>query len=82
MSDVETPIIPELTPKIESQAPSTPVPEAVQKPQPGPAEDVRVVQQLLANALLPGNVAPAVVKAYNYLEALAQKIEKDSGESK
>jgi hypothetical protein len=46
-----------------------------------PAKDLRDIQALLANGIYPGNVAPAIVKAYQLLEKMAIEIEK-SVESK
>jgi hypothetical protein len=74
---------------MESQVTDTPVESKPDAPQaqpekapeakvPGPADELRNIQGLLANGIFPGNVAPAVVKGYNFLEAMIQKIEKEA----
>ncbi len=54
-------------------------PEAVQNntpaPKPSPAQDLRDLQALVVTGIYPGNMAPAVVKAYQLLEAMARDIE-------
>jgi hypothetical protein len=40
-----------------------------------PAADLRDIQALLANGIYPGNVAPAIVKAYQLLEKMAVEVE-------
>lgn len=40
-----------------------------------PAQDLRDIQYLLLNGIFPGNVAPAVVKAYQLLENMAKTVE-------
>ena len=40
-----------------------------------PAQDLRDIQGLLINGIFPGQVAPAVVKAYQLLEKMSQQIE-------
>lgn len=52
--------------------------EALEKRQPGPADELRQIQMLLINGIFPGNVAPQVVKGYQYLDALAAKIEAEA----
>lgn len=47
-----------------------------------PAQDLRDIQGLLVNGIFPGQVAPAVVKAYQILEQMAVKIERASTEVK
>jgi hypothetical protein len=47
-------------------------------PKPSPAQDLRDIQALLANGIYPGNVAPAIVKAYQLLEKMAVEIEKNA----
>lgn len=49
-------------------------PKVIAKP--SPAADLRDIQALLANGIYPGNVAPAIVKAYQLLEKMAVEIEK------
>jgi len=39
------------------------------------AQDLRDIQGLLVNGIFPGQVAPAVVKAYQLLEKMSQQIE-------
>lgn len=41
-----------------------------------PAKDIREIQGLLVSGIYPGNVAPAIMRAYQLLEAMAQQIEK------
>lgn len=43
-----------------------------------PAKDLREIQQLLTNGIFPGNVAPAIVKAFNLLENMAQVVEREA----
>jgi hypothetical protein len=43
-----------------------------------PAQDLRDIQYLLLNGIFPGNVAPAVVKAYQLLENMAKTVEAGS----
>ena len=47
-------------------------------PKVSPAQDLRNIQALIVNGIFPGNVAPEVVKAYQLLEAMAQKVELDA----
>jgi hypothetical protein len=46
-----------------------------ERPKVSPAQDLRDIQGLLVNGIFPGQVAPAVVKAYQLLEKMAQQIE-------
>jgi len=43
-----------------------------------PAQDLRDIQNLLLGGIFPGNVSPAVVKAYQLLEAMARKVEQEA----
>ncbi len=43
-----------------------------EKPQESPAKEIREIQGLLVSGIYPGNVAPAVVRGYQLLEAMAQ----------
>ena len=45
------------------------------KPKASPAQDLRDIQGLLVNGIFPGQVAPAVVKAYQLLEKMSLEIE-------
>lgn len=74
-----------------SEATATATPEATTPPEAtaapaekkaSPAQDLRDIQMLLLGGIFPGNVAPAVVKAYQLLEQMSQKIEKDASEPK
>lgn len=47
-----------------------------------PAQDLRDIQYLLLNGIFPGNVAPAVVKAYQLLEKMSLQIEASPNEQK
>jgi len=42
---------------------------------PSPAQDLRDIQALLVSGIFPGNFAPQIVKAYQTLEQMAQKVE-------
>lgn len=53
----------------------TPVTSEVSKPSVSPAQDLREIQHLLLGGIFPGNVAPAVVKAYSLLEKMCLEIE-------
>ena len=44
-------------------------------PKESPAKDLREIQALLINGIFPGNQAPAIVKAFHLLEAMAQQVE-------
>lgn len=44
---------------------------------PGPASDLRDIQALLVGGIFPGNLAPAVIKAYNLLEKMARALEEE-----
>lgn len=45
---------------------------------PSPAQDLRDIQMLLVQGIFPGQVAPAVVKAYSVLEQMAKQVEADA----
>ncbi len=58
-----------------------PQPEAKAAPAPeqaSPAKDLRDIQSLLVMGIFPGQMAPAVVKAYQLLEHMAVKVEIDA----
>jgi|SRR5579872_1691009 len=40
-----------------------------------PAQDLRDIQMLLVSGIFPGNMAPAIVKAYSLLEQMAIAVE-------
>lgn len=65
---VETPVVE--SPSQEKAAPAAKVAS--------PAQDLRDIQYLLLNGIFPGNVAPAVVKAYGLLEKMSLQIENPS----
>ena len=50
----------------------------VSAPKPSPAQDLRDIQNLLVSGIFPGNLAPAVVRAYQLLEAMAKGVEADA----
>lgn len=43
--------------------------------QASPAQDLRDVQMLLIGGIFPGNMAPAIVKAYQLLDKMCVEIE-------
>jgi len=47
------------------------------KNEPGPAHELRQAQALIAGGLYPGQMAPAIVAAFNHIGKLAEKIELD-----
>jgi hypothetical protein len=49
-----------------------PKPEAKK---PSPAQDLRDLQALLVSGIYPGNVAPAIMRAYQLLEKMALEVE-------
>ncbi len=61
-------------------------PEAVQNNTPAripsPAQDLRDIQALVVTGIYPGNMAPAIVKAYQLLEAMARDVESKANVSK
>ncbi len=63
-----------------TEAPVVEVPptEAKKESKVSPAQDLRDIQYLLLNGIFPGNVAPAVVKAYTLLENMAKQVEASS----
>lgn len=64
------------TPVAEAPVSPSPVPSAVK---PGPADDLRNIQALLVNGMFPGSIAPQIMRSFNILEQMAQKIEKEAG---
>jgi len=60
---------------VESKA--KPLPEASVAPSQPPCE-ARIAQMLLTNGMFPGNVAPQVIKSWQYLEGLAVAAEKEA----
>ncbi len=58
--------------KPEAVVNNTPAPQASK---PSPAQDLRDLQALVVTGIYPGNMAPAVVKAYQLLEAMAREVE-------
>lgn len=72
----------EQTPVADNLVNEVKAPESAQKPSmqgtPSPAQDLRDLQALLTNGIFPGNVAPAIVKAYNLIEKMAVQVEKDA----
>lgn len=50
-------------------------------PKESPAKDLREIQTLLTNGIFPGNVAPAIVRAFNLLENMAQVVERESSKA-
>jgi len=56
----------------------TDAPQKTTNNTPSPAQDVRDIQTLLVQGIFPGQVAPAIVKAYNLLEKMAVEIEKQA----
>ncbi len=46
--------------------------------EPGPAHEIRQAQALLAGGLFPGQMAPAIVSAFQTLGKIADKIELDA----
>ncbi len=57
------------------EAPTSDVPAVPAEKKASPAQDLRDIQMLLLGGVFPGNVAPAVVKAYQLLESMAVKVE-------
>jgi len=47
----------------------------IEKKAPSPAADLRDIQALLVSGVYQGNMAPAVVKAYQLLEKMALTVE-------
>ena len=75
----ETPVVQDAVivekPIAEDNAKAQYVPENVK---PSPAKDLREIQALIANSIFQGNMAPAVVKAYQLLEQMALVVEKEA----
>ncbi len=63
------------TPVIDTTAEKVEAPKEVVK---SPAADLREIQQLVVMGIFPGQLAPSVVKAYQLLESMAQKVELDA----
>ncbi len=79
MSDVtveQTPTIQAEDVKPEAAKINTPAPT------PSPAQDLRDIQALVVTGIYPGNMAPAIVKAYQLLEAMARDVESKANVSK
>lgn len=60
---------------------ATPVVDAPKKDEvvtPSPAQDLRDIQALLIHGIYPGNMAPAVTKAYTLLDKMAAQVEADA----
>lgn len=60
---------------VSSSSPVTDASKETPVNKPSPAQDLRDIQGLLVNGIFPGQVAPAVVKAYQLLEHMAKAIE-------
>jgi hypothetical protein len=73
---VETPENVSKTPDVPVTEKITPINSDVKTP--SPAQDLRDIQMLLVQGIFPGQVAPAVVKAYSLLEKMAVQIEASS----
>ncbi len=61
-----------------SATPVAETPSEVKKdamPKVSPAQDLREIQNLLVCGIFPGQMAPAVVKAYQMLEQMAKSVE-------
>lgn len=57
------------------EAPNDNIGNQKESPKESPAKDLREIQALLVNGIYPGNSAPAVVKAFHLLEAMAVQVE-------
>jgi hypothetical protein len=55
------------------EAPTVPV----ESKKASPAQELRDIQALLVSGVFAGNMAPAVCKAFNLLEQMAQAVEKN-----
>lgn len=75
MSDsIQTPVVEESP--LETKAEAAPAEATKASPASiSPAQDLRDLQQLLVMGIYPGNMAPAVVKGYQLLDKMCQKIE-------
>lgn len=76
MSEVTTAPEVVITP-LESN-PSASQPQAVaasEAPKVSPAQELRDIQSLLVGGIFPGNMAPAVIKAFNLLDKMSVEIE-------
>lgn len=69
--------VPEVVnPPVESKVEAVPAPVQGQTQRPvGPADDLREIQMLLVRGQFPGEVAPMVVKGFQFLDKLASTIE-------
>lgn len=64
-----TPVVEQ--PPVESKENAVPA----QSVKASPAQELREIQHLLLGGIFPGNVAPAVVRAYQLLERMASEVE-------
>jgi hypothetical protein len=72
--ETQSPVM-ENTPPVASPVASQPVPTPSSQPKVGPADDLREIQMLLVRGMFPGEVAPMVVKGFQFLDKLATTIE-------
>jgi hypothetical protein len=68
--ETQTPVV-EAPPSVVAPVVAAPAQRPV-----GPADDIREIQMLLVRGQFPGEVAPMVVKGFQFLDKLAQEIEK------
>lgn len=73
--DTQAPVIE--NPPVETQA-EAPKAEASSTSKVSPAQELRDIQQLVVCGIFPGNMAPAVVKAYQTLDKMCLEIEKNA----
>ncbi len=74
----ETPVV-ESTESVSSKTPAKEEAKAAPAAKvASPASDLRDIQSLLVMGIFPGQMAPAVVKSYQLLESMAQKVELDA----
>lgn len=69
MSENQTPVVE--APAVEAKAPEAPEAQA----KASPAQELRDIQNLLVGGIFPGNMAPAIVRAYQMLENMAKQVE-------
>lgn len=62
-------------PPVETKAEVVPTPATPAQRPAGPADDLREIQMLLVRGQFPGEVAPMVVKGFQFLDKLATTIE-------
>lgn len=62
-------------PSVETKAEAVPAPATPAQRPAGPADDLREIQMLLVRGQFPGEVAPMVVKGFQFLDKLATTIE-------